>query len=102
MQTFETEAEAIALANDSEYGLSASIWSRDVDRPLRVARALQSGTVWINDWAELHDQFEEGGFKQSGQGRMRGVAALDDFLEFKHIAFKTGTVGGDSTAATKK
>jgi betaine-aldehyde dehydrogenase len=102
MQTFETEAEAIALANDSEYGLSASIWSRDVDRPLRVARALQAGTVWINDWAELHDQFEEGGFKQSGQGRMRGVAALDDFLEFKHIAFKTGTVGGDSTGATKK
>jgi betaine-aldehyde dehydrogenase len=102
MQTFETEAEAIALANDSEYGLSASVWSRDVDRPLRVARALQSGTVWINDWAALHDQFEEGGFKQSGQGRMRGVAALDDFLEFKHIAFKPGTVDRDSTAATKR
>jgi hypothetical protein len=102
MQTFETEAQAIALANDSEYGLSASIWSRDADRPLRVARALQSGTVWINDWAVLRDQFEEGGFKQSGQGRMRGVAALDDFLEFKHIAFKPGTVDRDSTGAMKR
>jgi acyl-CoA reductase-like NAD-dependent aldehyde dehydrogenase len=92
MQVFDTEAEAVSLANDSEYGLSASVWSRDADRPLRVARALQAGTVWINDWANLHDEFEEGGFKQSGQGRLRGMAALDDFLEYKHIAFKPGTI----------
>lgn len=91
MQVFATEAEAVSLANDSEYGLAASVWSRDVDRPLRVARALQAGTVWINDWANLHDEFEEGGFKQSGRGRLRGPAGLDDFLEFKHIAFKPGT-----------
>jgi acyl-CoA reductase-like NAD-dependent aldehyde dehydrogenase len=93
MQVFDTEAEAVALANDSEYGLSASVWSRDVDRPLRVARALQAGTVWINDWAAIHDQFEEGGFKQSGRGRLRGQSGLDDFLECKHIAFKPGTIG---------
>ncbi|HWS87665.1 MAG TPA: aldehyde dehydrogenase family protein [Pyrinomonadaceae bacterium] len=92
MQVFDTEAEAVSLANDSEYGLSASVWSRDVDRPLRVARALEAGTVWINDWANMHDEFEEGGFKQSGRGRLRGQAGLDDFLEFKHIAFKPGTV----------
>jgi betaine-aldehyde dehydrogenase len=92
MQVFDTESEAVSLANDSEYGLSASVWSRDVDRPLRVARALQSGTVWINDWASIHDQFEEGGFKQSGRGRLRGHAGLDDFLEYKHIAFKPGTI----------
>lgn len=49
LQIFDTEAEAIALANDSEYGLAASIWSRDVDRPLRIAREIQAGTVWIND-----------------------------------------------------
>lgn len=93
MQVFDTEAEAIALANDNEYGLCASVWSRDVDRPLRVARELESGTVWINDWATLYDQFEEGGFKQSGQGRMRGVAVIDDFIEYKHIALKPGGVG---------
>lgn len=78
MQRFADEAEAIALANVTLYGLAASIWSRDIDRPLRVAREIAAGTVWINDWAVLHDQFEEGGFKQSGQGRMRGLAVLDD------------------------
>ena len=91
MQVFDTEAEAVSLANDSEYGLAASVWSRDVDRPLRVARALQTGTVWIN-WANIHDEFEEGGFRQSGRSRLRGRAGLDDFLECKHIALKPGTI----------
>ena len=92
MQVFNTEAEAIVLANDSEYGLAASIWSRDVDLPLRVARELQAGTIWINDWALMTDGFEEGGDKQSGQGRLRGLAALDDFLEYKHIVLKPGVI----------
>jgi acyl-CoA reductase-like NAD-dependent aldehyde dehydrogenase len=91
MQTFATEAEAIAMANDSDYGLSASVFSRDVDVPLRVALALESGSVWVNDWAKLHDQFEEGGFKGSGVGRMRGFAVMDDFIEFKHIRLQPGT-----------
>ena len=92
MQVFDTENEAIALANDSEYGLSASVWSRGIDRPLRVARELDSGTVWINNWAVLFDQFEEAGFKQSGQGRMRGLAVIDDFIEYKHISLTPGEI----------
>jgi betaine-aldehyde dehydrogenase len=92
MMVFDTEREAIALANDSEYGLCASIWTRDVDRPIRVARELEAGTVWINDWAVVYDEFEEGGFKQSGVGRLNGFSAMDDFLEYKHIAFAAGTV----------
>ena len=90
MQTFATEAEAIALANDSQYGLSASVFSRDVNVSLRVALALESGSVWVNDWARLHDQFEEGGFKGSGLGRMRGFAVIDDFIEYKHIRLQPG------------
>lgn len=102
MQTFDTENEAIELANHSEYGLAASIWSRDIDRPLRVARAIEAGTIWINNWAALHDLFGEGGFKQSGKGRRRGMAALEDFLEYKHIAFTPGKVELASAAPRKQ
>lgn len=90
MQIFDTEADAIALANDSEYGLAASIWSRDVDRPLRVAREIDAGTVWINDWVVMRDEFEEGGYKQSGRGRLRGLASVEDFIEYKHIVLQPG------------
>jgi betaine-aldehyde dehydrogenase len=85
MQAFDTEDEAIALANDSTYGLAASVWSSNVDRPLRVARKLDAGTVWINNWAIVYDETEEGGYKQSGQGRLNGMAAIDDFVEYRTI-----------------
>jgi betaine-aldehyde dehydrogenase len=98
MQVFDTESEVLALANDSEYGLAASIWTRDVDRPLRIGRDLQVGTVWINDWVMMRDEFEEGGYKQSGRGRLRGLAALDDFLEYKHIVLSPGVVAPRQTA----
>jgi betaine-aldehyde dehydrogenase len=68
MQVFDSEHEAIELANNSIYGLSASVWSQNVDRPLRIARQLEAGTVWINNWAVVYDETEEGGFKQSGLG----------------------------------
>ena len=87
LQRFGTEAEAVSLANGTEYGLAVSVWSRDADRPLRIAWMLDAGTVWINGWAALSDRFEEDGFEQSGQGWMRGLAVLDDFLEYKHVAF---------------
>ncbi len=93
LQVFDTEAEAIALANNSEYGLAASIWSRDIDKPWRVAKAIHAGTIWINTYAQIFAQFEEGGYKQSGVGRLNGEAALEDFLEHKHISFNPG-VGG--------
>jgi betaine-aldehyde dehydrogenase len=85
MQAFDTEEEAVALANDSEYGLSASIWSTDVDRPLRIARQIEAGTIWLNNWAIVYDETEEGGYKQSGLGRLNGVSAIDDFVEHRTI-----------------
>jgi betaine-aldehyde dehydrogenase len=66
LQTFDSERDAAELANDGVYGLGASIWTRDIDRSLRIAQELDAGTVWINDWAVVYDEFEEGGFKQSG------------------------------------
>jgi betaine-aldehyde dehydrogenase len=92
MMVFDSEEEAVRLANDSEYGLAASIWTRDIDRPLRVAREIDAGTIWINDWAVVWDEFEEGGFKESGNGRLNGRAAIDEFLEYKHIAFNSGVL----------
>ncbi|AZC95436.1 aldehyde dehydrogenase family protein [Pseudomonas chlororaphis] len=89
LQVFDSEAEGLALANDSEYGLAAAIWTRDTQRSLRVARKVQAGTVWINDWAKVYDEFEEGGYRQSGLGRLNGAAAIDDFIEYKHISLST-------------
>ncbi len=91
LMAFDGEADAIELANNTEYGLCASIWTRDVDRSFRVAREIDAGTIWINDWAVIYDECEEGGFKQSGVGRMNGLAVMDDFLEFKHITLSHGT-----------
>ncbi len=76
LQVFEHEEEGVALANRSEYGLAAGVWTRDVARAFRVARKIRAGTVWINDWAKVYDEFEEGGYRQSGLGRLNGVAAL--------------------------
>ncbi|MAM38721.1 MAG: aldehyde dehydrogenase [Erythrobacter sp.] len=90
IQRFSDEAQAVALANDSEFGLSASVWTRDLDRSLRVAQALDVGSVFVNDWARVYDSTEEGGFKQSGLGRLNGVAAIEDFVEYKHIALSPG------------
>jgi betaine-aldehyde dehydrogenase len=100
MQAFDTEAEAIMLANNSEYGLAASIWSTDVDRPLRIARQIQAGTVWINNWAVVYDETEEGGYKQSGLGRLNGVSALDDFVEYRTIIHEVDLDAGSRSAGT--
>jgi betaine-aldehyde dehydrogenase len=101
MQAFDTEAEAVELANNSEYGLSASVWSTNVDRPLRIARQIEAGTVWINNWAVVDDETEEGGYKQSGLGRLNGVSAMDDFVEYRTIIHEVELARSTRTSAAK-
>ena len=82
-ETFATEDEAISRANATIFGLAAAVFTKDIDRAQRVARAIKAGTVWTNTWGVLNDAFEEGGFKQSGIGRARGVRAMEEFQEIK-------------------
>lgn len=92
LERFEDEKEAVDRANHSEYGLSASVWTNDGNRALRVARALRDGTVWINDHNKLFAEAEMGGYRRSGLGRLHGYDALADFMEIKHIYQNAGVV----------
>nr|WP_307114910.1 aldehyde dehydrogenase family protein [Sinomonas atrocyanea] len=85
VETFRDEAEAIAIANDTEYGLAGAVWTSDASRAQRVAGALRHGTVWINDYHPYVPQAEWGGFGKSGIGRELGRAGLDEYREAKHV-----------------
>jgi acyl-CoA reductase-like NAD-dependent aldehyde dehydrogenase len=82
---YSTVEEAIAIANDSEYGLSAGVWSEDLDAAMEVARQIEAGTVWINDWHMVNALYPFGGFKQSGIGRELGPHSLDEYTEAKFV-----------------
>lgn len=85
VMTYETDEEAIALANDSSYGLSAGIWTSDLLAAQHMSRQLQAGSVWINDWHAIRCDAPFGGFKESGIGREFGVAGMENFLETKTV-----------------
>ena len=87
---FRDEAEAIALANDSTYGLSGSIWTRDIGRALRVARAIETGNLSINSGSSVHLEAPFGGVKRSGLGRELGLQALDHYTEWKTVYIDVG------------
>jgi betaine-aldehyde dehydrogenase len=82
-EVFDDEKDAISRANATEFGLAAAVFTRDVDRARRVSRQINAGTVWTNTWFAINNGFEEGGYKQSGLGRLRGAHGLADFQQIK-------------------
>jgi 1-pyrroline dehydrogenase len=88
VQRFNDEDQAIAWANDVRFGLAASVWTQDAGRGMRVAKAIQFGTVWINDHFMLVSEMPHGGFKESGYGKDQSMYAIEDYTVVKHVMLK--------------
>jgi betaine-aldehyde dehydrogenase len=84
-EVFGTEADAVARANATEFGLAAGVFTTSINISRRVSREIQAGTIWTNTWAAINDGFAEGGYKHSGIGRLRGPLAITEFQEAKTV-----------------
>lgn len=91
---FKTEEEAVTAANDVEYGLAGGIWTQDINRALRVAKAVKAGYLWVNTYGGIIPETPYGGFKQSGIGKELGAEGIDNYLETKCVNIFTGESTG--------
>jgi len=82
---FESEEEAVQIANDTPYGLASGVWSQDINRCMRMMRAIRTGVVWVNTYRVAAPQVPFGGMKDSGYGRVRGLAGIEEFLQTKTV-----------------
>lgn len=88
IQRAASDDEMLAMANGVDYGLAASVWTRDVDRALRFTRELAFGTVWLNQHLVLANEMPFGGFGQSGYGKELSAHAIDEYSQIKHVMLK--------------
>jgi acyl-CoA reductase-like NAD-dependent aldehyde dehydrogenase len=86
MEPFGSDEEVIKLANDNIYGLSASVWTRNAPRGIRLANQIRAGAVWLNDHMVIGAELPWGGYKQSGYGRENGILGLEEFTQVKLIS----------------
>jgi len=91
---FKDADEAISIANSTIYGLSASVWTKDLDTAITMSRGIDAGTVWVNNYMSGYPEISFGGFKQSGLGRELGRFSIEEFTELKSVLFHVGTSSG--------